>query len=86
MSVMCRSRKPRDGGGSGTPGDSPGTHRELVPRASRQVGESRGRADPGQPPGVGESRGRARPGACVTLDVVRCVWTALLGTSQAAPG
>ena len=61
---MYSSRKPRDGGGTGTPGDSPGTHRELVPRAGRQVGESRGRANPGPAlgavsPGVGD-RPRAR--------------------------
>ena len=54
--VVHPSRKPQYGGGLGTPGASPGTHGELVPRAGREVSESRGRADPGQPPGAGESR------------------------------
>ena len=49
--------------GWGTPRDSPGTHRELVPRAGRRVSESRGRANLGPPPGERESRGGARPGA-----------------------
>ena len=56
---MYPSRKPQDGGGWGTPRDSPGTHGELVPRAGRRVSESRGRADLGPPPGGRESRGGA---------------------------
>ena len=59
---MYTSRKPQYGRGWGTPRDSPGTHGELVPRAGREVSESRGRADPGHPPRGRESRGQARPG------------------------
>ena len=62
--LMYSSRKPRYGGGSGTPRDSPGTHRELVPRAGREVSESRGRADPGHPPGGRESRGTCVASTC----------------------
>ena len=63
------TRKPQYGGGSGTPGDSPGTHGELVPRACREVSESRGRAYPGHPlggvsPGVGPGLGPVTVDRC----------------------
>ena len=67
--MMYGVRKPRDGGGSGTPRDSPGTHGELVPRDGREVSESRGRADPGHPlggvsPGVGPGLGPVTVDRC----------------------
>ena len=45
--LMYPIRKTRDGGGSGTPGDSPGTHREFLPGAVSLVSESPGEVDLG---------------------------------------
>ena len=69
VNVMHSSRKPQDGGGWGTPGDSPGTHGELVPRAGRRVSESRGRDNLEPPPG-GVSPGVGPGLGAVTVD--RC--------------
>ena len=45
--LMHPIRKTEDGGGSGTPGDSPGTHCEFLPGAVSLVSESPGEVDLG---------------------------------------